>query len=240
MSQDRLLVAIDTAELDGADRPAVRWRGPAAASSSGSSSSRPTGRRASPKIVAAGAKLFLDLKFHDIPNTVAGAVRAARAGPFTPTSTPSGGRAMMEAAAAAGGQGAAKARKPKPILLAVTVYHQPQRRRSLGGGPARPRPRTRSDAWWCWRRNPASRAVCSAPRLQACAPMCPDFKLVAGYRPTWSRRRIRSGSWGRRRDPAGRRLSRGRTAHHRRTRSARGRASIAQEIAKGFDKGAGA
>jgi orotidine-5'-phosphate decarboxylase len=63
-----------------------------------------------------GFDVFLDLKLHDIPNTVAGAVRSAtQAGAGLLTVHASGGAAMMAAAAEA-------ARAPgSPRLLAVTV-----------------------------------------------------------------------------------------------------------------------
>lgn len=70
--------------------------------------------------VAGKAPLFLDLKLHDIPNTVAGAVRAAAAlKPLLLTVHCSGGKAMLRAAAEAAKQAAPDRQRLK--LLGVTV-----------------------------------------------------------------------------------------------------------------------
>src|ERR1700687_4269206 len=69
------------------------------------------------ELAASGKKVFLDLKFHDIPNTVAGAIRsAASLGVSMLTVHASGGSKMLQAAAEAAAQSEAK-----PTVLAVTV-----------------------------------------------------------------------------------------------------------------------
>ena len=76
------------------------------------------GPRAVTKLAGLGFDIFLDLKFHDIPNTVAHAVAAAAKLPRVRLMTlhASGGMAMMKAAREAAGS-----RKSRPALLAVTV-----------------------------------------------------------------------------------------------------------------------
>lgn len=77
--------------------------------------------RAGPQVVrdliAMGFDVFLDLKFHDIPNTVAGAVRAANElGVWMLNVHASGGCPMMDAAVAANQEAGGKS-----LIIAVTV-----------------------------------------------------------------------------------------------------------------------
>ena len=69
-----------------------------------------------------GLLLFLDLKFYDIPNTVAGAVRSAvECGAAMLTIHASGGAAMMEAAVQASYDESLKLGKKRPMIIAVSV-----------------------------------------------------------------------------------------------------------------------
>jgi len=76
------------------------------------------GPRAVQKLAGLGFDTFLDLKFHDIPNTVAGAVTAAAKLPRVRLVNvhASGGVEMMRAAREAAGSG-----KSRPAVLAVTI-----------------------------------------------------------------------------------------------------------------------
>ena len=69
-----------------------------------------------------GLRVFLDLKFHDIPATMAGACRRAAAlGAELITVHACAGSEALKAAQAAAVEGAQGAGQPAPILLAVTV-----------------------------------------------------------------------------------------------------------------------
>src|ERR1700687_2796258 len=74
------------------------------------------------ELVRRGFLVFLDLKFHDIPNTVAQACAAAtRLGVWMLNVHAAGGTAMLAAGRTAGDGTAAEMAKPKPLLIAVAV-----------------------------------------------------------------------------------------------------------------------
>lgn len=83
-----------------------------------------TGRKLADHLIHQGFKLFLDLKYHDIPNTVAQACRsAAEMGVWMVDMHASGGRRMMEAAADAVANYA-----HRPLLIGVTVLTSMEQR----------------------------------------------------------------------------------------------------------------
>ena len=90
--------------------------------------------QAGPEVVARlreqGLRVFLDLKFHDIPATMAGACRRAAAlGAELITVHACAGSEALKAAQAAAMEGAQRAGQPSPTLLAVTVLTSWQEQR---------------------------------------------------------------------------------------------------------------
>ena len=143
------------------------------------------------RAVAGGERLFLDLKFHDIPNTVAGALRAClHLRPAIVNLHAAGGRAVMEAAAEALREGAEDAAVPRSLLLAVTVLtsldDQDLAEVGITGTSTEQALRLARLAQSCG----LDGVVCSpreiAPLREACGP---GFKLlVPGIRPSWAAR----------------------------------------------------
>ena len=114
----RLFVALDTTDADAATRLAKSLKGIAGGVKLGHEFFAAHGPAGIVRVAAEGLPIFLDLKFHDIPNTVAGAVKAALAlKPFMLNVHASGGAAMMRAAAKA----AAEPGNVRPLVVAVTV-----------------------------------------------------------------------------------------------------------------------
>ena len=119
---EQLLVALDVDTAAQARALADQLRGAVGGFKIGSQLFNSLGPSIVEELVVCGDRVFLDLKFHDIPNTVAGAVAAAtRLGVWMVNVHASGGRAMMRAAREAADREAAHTSRPAPLLIAVTV-----------------------------------------------------------------------------------------------------------------------
>jgi orotidine-5'-phosphate decarboxylase len=122
MLAEKLLVALDVETRDRALELASELRDMVGGFKVGSRLFTLEGPSLVRAIVATGARVFLDLKFHDIPHTVATAVESAvQTGAWMIDVHASGGMPMMRAAATAGRDAAARAGTPAPLLIAVTV-----------------------------------------------------------------------------------------------------------------------
>lgn len=119
-TRDQLIVALDVESADAGARLAESLRGRVGLFKVGFQAFTAEGPLLARYLVASGQKVFLDLKFHDIPNTVQSAAREAAwmgASIFNVHAT--GGRAMMQAALEGARQGAAN--RERPLVVAVTV-----------------------------------------------------------------------------------------------------------------------
>ncbi|PYO18163.1 MAG: orotidine-5'-phosphate decarboxylase, partial [Candidatus Rokuibacteriota bacterium] len=126
---DRLLVALDVGSLRDAEALLGRLDGIVTGCKIGSELFTAAGPTAVETARKRGFRVFLDLKFHDIPNTVAGAVReATRLGVLMLDVHASGGVAMMRAAAEAATKAAQDFAVPRPLVLGVTVLTSLDRR----------------------------------------------------------------------------------------------------------------
>ncbi len=119
---DRIFVALDTTDVNEAVSMARRLKSAVGGAKLGLEFFTANGAGGVRAVAKAGLPLFLDLKFHDIPNTVAGAVRAAiRLRPKILNVHAAGGPAMMRAAADAASEAAKEQGVARPLVIAVTV-----------------------------------------------------------------------------------------------------------------------
>jgi orotidine-5'-phosphate decarboxylase len=117
---NRILVALDVPSAAEALALADSLRGVVGGFKIGSQLFTAAGPEIVRTLVSRGDKIFLDLKFHDIPNTVAGAIQSAsRLGVWMMNVHASGGRPMLEAARRAADEAATTG--VRPIVIAVTV-----------------------------------------------------------------------------------------------------------------------
>ena len=118
VSASPVIVALDHADPGAARACVERLDGAARRFKVGSALFTRSGPALVQELAAAGLDVFLDLKFHDTPATVAGAVAAAAdLGAWLLTVHASGGPAMLEAAREAAARGSG----PRPLVVAVTI-----------------------------------------------------------------------------------------------------------------------
>ena len=141
------------------------------------------------RIKALGTEIFIDLKFHDIPNTVAGAVRSAiHLEPKILNVHAQGGRSMLIAARDAAAEEASKVGVSPPLLLGVTVLTSisNQDLKEVGVNDI-VMDQVKRLASLCQEIG-LNGVVCSAREISALRIICGDeFKLLTpGIRPKWA------------------------------------------------------
>ena len=182
LAREKLIVALDFPSLGPALEMARRLRPQVERFKVGAQLFTAEGPRALERLAALGARLFLDLKFHDIPNTVRGAVAAAAEQPGVELLTVHalGGAEMLRAAVEA-----LTGRDRRPKLLAVTLLTSlsPAALRKMGL-PAKPNPLALRLGRLAWRQG-VDGLICSAEETRrlrrTLGPRC--LLVVPGIRP---------------------------------------------------------
>lgn len=180
---ERIYVALDTTDVTYAVDLAEKLKGLVGGMKVGKEFFTANGPQGVQAIRDVGMPVFLDLKFHDIPNTVAGAIRAAA--PIAPhiiNVHAQGGPEMLKQAAQAGKDANI------PLTIAVTILTALDRNDLEATGV----PHSVEDQVVRLARltqeNGLDGVVCSAREIAPIRAVCgPDFKLIVpGIRPVWA------------------------------------------------------
>lgn len=122
LSFNPLICALDTTDIEEANRLIMSLRGSIGAIKLGLEFFTANGATGVRQLEHHQIPVFLDLKFHDIPNTVAKAIKAtAGINTFMMTVHTSGGRAMMQAAIDASMEVSIITGKARPLIIGVSV-----------------------------------------------------------------------------------------------------------------------
>jgi orotidine-5'-phosphate decarboxylase len=182
--RDRLIVALDVPDAAAARAMVDRLVGQVGMFKIGSQVFTAAGPDFVREVIARGEKVFLDLKFHDIPNTVAGAVSAAAGLGVTLVDVHAlGGKDMMEAAV-----GALPAMGIRLLAITILTSHHEETLATLGvtGSVADSVRRLAALA----RESGADGVVASPNEVALVREVCgPDFLIVTpGIRPAGAAR----------------------------------------------------
>lgn len=180
-----IFCAVDTSDLDKAGRLATQLKDHVHGLKLGLEFFTANGAQGYKTLARAGLPIFLDLKLHDIPNTVAGAVASLL--PLTPafmTLHASGGGAMMRAAA----EQAAKLGQRRPKLLGVTVLTSLDGKDLASVGQNTDTKQQVAQLARLAKDSGLDGIVCSPEEVKSMRSLLgPDFILmVPGIRPTWA------------------------------------------------------
>ena len=182
---DRIFTALDTTDVNKAVSLANTLAGHIGGAQVRKEFFTANGPEGVRRVSETGLPVFIDLKWHDIPNTVAGAVRASL--PLKPAIVnvhAAGGAAMLRAAADA----AAEAGDDRPLVLAVTLLTSLDESDLRAIGVERDATTQVVHLARLAQDNGIDGVVCSAYEIKALREACgPDFKLlVPGIRPEWA------------------------------------------------------
>lgn len=180
---ERIYVALDTTDVAYAVDLASKLKGLVGGMKVGKEFFSANGPQGVQKIRDVGMPVFLDLKFHDIPNTVAGAIRAAgRTGAEIVNVHAQGGPAMLKAA------GEAARAAGIPMVIAVTILTALDQDDLLAIGVEHDLEDQVVRLAKLSQENGLDGVVCSAREIEPIRKACgPDFKLIVpGIRPEWA------------------------------------------------------